>query len=148
MKRTLLILTLAAQFAATSVVAQTDTTTTTEATTGASIATFGSDWTTTMGTAMMGDDGMTLRSASEIGTQFGTLSDTDKDMLRRDCMMHMQTTGAADTTASTDATAGATQTDPAASAGDASATTGTNGAMGMSITAAQMDEICAATKDM
>lgn len=155
MKHTFLILAVAAQFAGGLAVAQTADTTAPDAT-GTMTGTFGSDWSSTMGTAMMGDDGMTVRSAAEIGTQFETLSDEDKDMLRRDCMVHMQTMGAADATAGTDAaaapdaTAGATETAPAdgAVAGDTTATTGTEGAVGISVTAGQMDEICAATKDM
>lgn len=154
MKRTLIVLTVAAQLAATSLWAQTDATTTTETATGTTTGTFGSDWSTTMGTALMSDDGMTLRADSELITQFGTLSDAEKEILRRDCMMHMQTTGAADASTSTDATADTgqelTETPEAevAGTGDATAATGTESAMGMQVTAEQMDQICAATKDL
>lgn len=151
MKRTLLIITVAAQLTATALMAQTaDTSTTATTTAGTTTGTFGSDWSASMGTAMMGDDGMTLRSADELATQFDTMSDTDKDMLRRDCMMYMQTSGSADASTTTDATEGTAQPDAtgqAAVEGDAAATAGTEGAAKMALTSDQMEQICAATKD-
>ena len=151
MKRTLLIITMAAQLAATAPMAQTaDTSTTASTAAGTTTGTFGSDWSASMGTAMMGNDGISLRSADEITTQFDTMSDMDKDMLRRDCMMYMQTSGAADTSTTTDATAGTAQTDATGQTtveGDASATAGTDGAAKLSLTSEQMEQICAATKD-
>lgn len=164
MKRTLLSLIVVAQFAAAAGFAQTvttdttgtvgttgtaDTTATADTNMGASVGSFGSDWSSSMGTALMGDDGMTIRTDSEIATQWQTLSDEDKGMIRRDCMAYMQMTGAADTTTQTDTTTQAdttTTTEPAT--GTADATTGTGTTTMMTMTAEQMDKICAATKGM
>lgn len=173
---------------------------------------FGTDWSSSLGTAIFADDRSTVRSADEIGTQWITLSEEDRSMIRRDCMVHMQVPvdGAADssaggstdigslsdtgtttdmgatanTTADTtaDTTAGTTadtstsaDTGLSTGTGDAAATTdlGTAADVGitndglaaqsdtsvdgaastntsdiLSVSSAQMDEICAATKDL
>ncbi len=100
MKRTLLTLTLAAQVAAFGAYAQTTASTassTTAMTTGTSISnetTFGSDWSPTLGPAMFREGGTMIRVESDLASQWNTLSDDDKAMIRRDCDMHEQhTTG-------------------------------------------------------
>lgn len=145
MKSTFLTLAVAAQFLAVGAFAQTaDTTTTGTADMGAMSGSYGSDWSTTLGPAMFGDDGMTLRADADIATQWGTLSEDDKAMIRRDCAMQMQKS--AGTTGTTE---GSTTTDTAATdtTGGAAATDST--AMGMmAVSGEQMDTICAATKDL
>lgn len=169
MKRTFIILTLATQLAAIPAFAQT-----TAATTGAGsgAGTYGSDWSETLRPALFTDEGTKVRDASEIASQWATLSDEDKDMIRRDCEMHAKSSDSASTTtgsttgtttgsatgsggtstATTDSTTGstATTTDSAAT-GSTGATTGTttDGAMPvLDVAAEQMDEICEATKDL
>lgn len=135
MKLTFLTLTMAAQLAAGVAMAQTSDATTT--TTGAASAsgTFGSDWSTSLGSAMFGEDGNTVRSDSEIATQWATLSEEDRNMIRRDCMVFMQGNDTASST--TDATAGTTGSATAGT--DGSVTTGTDttagGATGTDTTA-------------
>lgn len=166
MNRIVLTLTLTAQLAATAAFAQTDTTTTGTGTADPTLGNFGSDWSSSMGTALMNDDGMTVRSSTELTTQWQTLSEADKEMVRRDCMVHMQTTGGTDTSTTgttSDTTSGSTTTDPMTTApstttdpnatattttsSDSTAATG-SGTTPMNITAEQMDQICAAVKDL
>lgn len=146
MKHTFLIVAVAAQLAAGALMAQTTDSTTAGTTTGTSTTVFGSDWSKTMGTAMMNDDGTAARSADELATQFDTLSDTDKDMLRRDCKLYMQTSGEDEAAIAPDATANTTQTD-GATTGNATANVEADGTMGVSMTTEQMKMICAALKD-
>lgn len=156
MKRTFIILTLATQLAAIPAFAQT-----TAATTGSGSGTYGSDWSETLRPALFTDEGTKVRDASEIASQWATLSDEDKDMIRRDCEMHEKSSDSASSTTGSTAgsTAGsatgttgstATTTDSTAT-GSTGATTGTttDGAMpALDVTAEQMDEICEATKDL
>lgn len=46
--------------------------------------TFGSDWTTTLGAAMLEDDG-TVRAPDDIAALWDDLSEEDRVMIRRDC---------------------------------------------------------------
>ncbi len=88
--------------------------------------TFGSDWSTDLGAAIFTDDTRTtLRSADELRAQWGTLSPEDQEMVRRDC---------AALSAGTGATTGAMPGDP--------------NATGVSLTAAQMAELCAAVETL
>lgn len=153
MKRTFLILTLAAQLAAVPAFAQTSTATTGTADTASTSGTFGSDWSKTLRPAMFGEDGTKVRSETEIASQWGTLSDEDKDMIRRDCETYMKqsdnadgTTGAAtgSTGTGTDSTASSTGTSTGASTG----TSMDGSAPAIEVTSEQMEEICAATKDL
>jgi hypothetical protein len=107
---------------------------------------------------MFAEGGTTVRSSTELGAQWATLSEEDKAMVRRDCMVHMQQpAGATDSTgAAGSATTGSAATDSTTTgdtsqtgtSGDASAaaTTGTTGTL--NVTTEQMDQICAATKDL
>jgi hypothetical protein len=165
MTRTIAALTIAAQLLGTAAIAQTATTT--EPTGTGMAAAYGRDWSASLGSAMFGEDGSTLRSATEISTQWNTLSDADKELIRRDCMVHMQTQGASGSTAagteatgtSTDTTTGETAQAGTASStetgqtatGDATAAAGTDATGStpmMNVTMEQMDQICAATKDL
>lgn len=122
MKLTFLTLTMAAQLAASVAMAQTSDGTTATPEVMATSGTFGSDWSTSLSSAMFGEDGTTVRPDSEIEAQWATLSEEDRTMIRRDCMVFMQGAGAdtegdvsgtaatADTTAGSD-TSGATSMD-------------------------------------
>lgn len=163
MKRTLITIALAAQLAAVGAYAQTSNTTT-GMTSGASSVTFGSDWSMALGSAMFGEDGTTVRQSTELSTQWNTLSEEDKSMIERDCMVYMQqtgdvtgTTGAA--TGTTDATGttgssgttGATGTTGTTTGSTTGATAGTatgDGSTPMTVTMEQMEQICEATKDL
>lgn len=173
MKATFLTLALAAQLAAAGAYAQTTAPTTEgSAGVGSTPGAYGSDWSTTLGPALFGEDGMTLRADSEIATQWATLSEEDKAMIRRDCTMHMQksggttgmtegtgtaTTGTATTgtdtgtTGSTTGTASestATGTTTGTAADSSTGTTGEGSNDMMTVTDEQMEQICAATKDL
>lgn len=148
MKTTFLALTIAAQLAAVAAFAQTSdgTATSTDAATAAD--TFGSDWSTTLGTALFSEDGTTVRAGTEIMTQWETLSDEDKAQVRRDCMIYMQVPGDT-TTGSSTSTEGSTATTDNSAATTTDTTTSATGASPMmNVTAKQMEEICAATKDL
>lgn len=143
MKRTLITVMLATQFLVGIAMAQTAATTTENEGSGME-TTYGSDWSKTLGSSMFGEDGTTVRAADEISAQWSTLSDADKEMIRRDCMVHMQMPGAGGDAASTDTTVtGAADTSSTTEAG----TTADAGAS-MSVSMEQMDQICAATKDL
>ncbi len=98
MKHTFLTLTLAAQLAAAGAYAQTSDET--SDTSGSSMMSgsdsnmmsknFGSDWSSQLKSAMLAEDGTDVRSESELASEWESLSEDDKDMIRRDCMMHMQ----------------------------------------------------------
>lgn len=143
MNRTLLTLTLAAQLAAVGAFAQTGTATTG---TADSPMTFGSDWSGTLGPALMGADGTTVRPAAELVSQWATLSDDDKAMIRRDCMAYMQQSGStgAPTTTGTGTASGTTGT--AGSSMGTTSGTSSHAVIPVTVTMAQMEEICAATK--
>lgn len=148
MKYSKTILIVAAQFLAVAAIAQTDTE-------SGAMTSFGSDWSTSLGAALIGEDGAKAMTADEVATQWETMSDADKDMIRRDCAAHMATsadagmssdgtstadTGTAvetDTTANTDTTADTTM--------DSDTTMGMNM---MPVTTAQMDVICDGTVGM
>lgn len=169
MKRTLITIALAAQLAAAGAFAQTSNTTTGMSSGAGSVA-FGSDWSTTLGSAMFGEDGTTVRQSTELSTQWNTLSEEDKSMIQRDCMVYMQQTGGATgttgaatgttaapaTTGSSDTagatgTTGVTGTTGTTTGSTADATTGTaagDGSTPMTVTMEQMEQICAATKDL
>ncbi|MBL4918695.1 hypothetical protein [Szabonella alba] len=137
---------------------------------------FGQDWSTSLATAIFAENRESVRPANEIAMQWATLSPEDQDIIRRDCMVHMQTP--------VEGTEGAAS-DPAGSSippvidpetlpleggpgasdggtiGDAPLTEGapeTPPATVMpanpanpdplSVTPGQMDEICAATNDL
>ena len=157
MKRTLITLSLAAQMVAFGAFAQTSGTSDPAAPT----ATFGSDWSSTLGSAMFGEDRTTVRPATELTAQWATLSDEDKAMIQRDCLMHTQLSGgatdvtgaasdAAGTTGTTEGTAttGTSETTAESTTSTETGTTSTDAEMTISVTADQMEEICAATKDM
>jgi hypothetical protein len=164
MKRTLFTIAMVAQLAAVGAFADT-TSTTAGATTekaGSSMAStsYGSDWSKTLGSAMFNADGTTLRSNTEMTSQYKTMSAEDKAMLQRDCMKYSeQGTANTSTDASGTATTGTAATGTADASGTTSdsttksttgSTTGTTstGATGtMNVTSEQMEQICAATKD-
>ncbi len=161
MKMTFLTMTMAAALTASMAMAQTtDAAEETGATetgaseTGVSTApvTFGSDWSASMGTAVFGDDGMTVRSAPEIETQWQTLSEEDRTMIRRDCTVYMEGKSAAAGAAEEAVTgsggeAGAgdalTPENSGATDGSGTETTGT-----MQVSAEQMEALCAATSNL
>lgn len=101
MKRRLLALMIAAQLTATGALAQTPEPSTDPTTgqtpdtsaPGAASSGFGSDWSSTLGIAMLGQDTTTVRPAAELVTQWGTLSEDDRSVIRRDCMVFMQQPG-------------------------------------------------------
>lgn len=178
MKRTILTLTLAAQLAAGTAFAQATATETQTGDMGAESQTFGSDWTPTLGLALLDLDGTTVRDEAEIAAQWQTLPDEDKEMVRRDCDMltdesdAMDTTGsdatddsamdtgtADDTASDTGTTDMAEPADPATDATpDTSADTGTAGSdstmsdddamQTINVSETQMQEICDATNDL
>lgn len=128
MKTPLLALALAATFAAGGALAQTTATPPTGGDTGATA--FGADWSTSLRTAVFSDEGGTVRPDSELASQFATLSDEDKDVLRRDCMAHGRAEGDA-------GAAPATQDAAPTAAGP-----------GADVSPAQMAEICEAAADL
>ncbi len=150
MKCTFLTLALAAQLAAAGAVAQTTSSTTGTTDSGVMSDSFGSDWSKSLGSAMIGEDGATVRTESEIATQWETLSDEDKEMVRRDCEKYTEQsegttdveTGSATTT--TDSTVDTSQS------GTSDTTTGSSSTdtTPMNVTMEQMAEICAATDDL
>ncbi|MFN3662491.1 hypothetical protein [Yoonia sp.] len=92
MKHTILTMTLAAQLAAGTALAQT-----TDAQapaenmeTGMTSGSFGNDWPTTLSLALLEQDGTTVRPETEIATQWETLSDADQEIIRRDCELLME----------------------------------------------------------
>jgi hypothetical protein len=133
------------QFLATAALAQTTDTATDDAMQGS----FGSDWSPSLGAALIGEDGMTARPADDIRTQWETLSDADKEMIRRDCAALMDR--AADTTTTTEGTATTTESGITTETGtttetDSTADTGTTSdSETMEVTDAQMQAICDAT---
>jgi hypothetical protein len=138
----------AAQLAVVPAFAQTSATTTGTSGLNAASSTFGHDWSTTLGLAMFGDGESTLRSESELTSQWETLSDEDKDMIRRDCMMHMQQSGGmTGSTGTTGSTSSSTGTTTGGASGTAAGTpmTGSNPAINVSME--QMETICDATRD-
>jgi hypothetical protein len=177
MKRTFLTLTLAAQLVAVGAFAQTSPTTTGTTDSGVTSDTFGSEWSTALSSAFFTEGGTTIRAESELVNQWGTLSDEDKEMIRRDCMAYMQQSG--DTTGTTGTAAGTTDSTGTGTTGSTSTTTGSTGtstdstatASGSAgtqsgtsdttsgtsaagtgamtdVTMEQMEQICAATKDL
>lgn len=85
MKRNILTLAIATQFAAFGAVAQTDTT----GMAGTGMDSFGSDWSESLGAAIFDDDGTTVRSEDDLSSEWSNLSSEDQDMLRRDCEAYM-----------------------------------------------------------
>jgi len=159
MNRTLLALTVAAQLAASAAFAQTDPAAGTAS--DLTVGNYGSDWSSSVGTALMGDDGTTIRPTTELTTQWQTLSEADKEIVRRDCMIHMQTTAGMETSTTgattTDTTTGMATDSTTGTATDSTATTATGtdstASTGletapMSVTAEQMDQICAGVSDL
>lgn len=159
MNRTIITLSIASQLLAFGAFAQT-----TGTSDMASSSSFGSDWSTSLGLAMFGEDGTSVRPSAELSSQWATLSEEDKAMLQRDCAAYMQQSDG-----STDATGAAIGTTDGAAAGtngtaEGAGTTGTAGTSmdttagtatdtttaGIPITVSmdQMEEICAATSDM
>lgn len=155
MKSTFLILTVAAQLAAFGASAQTSTTAT-GAPGAAASTSFGSDWSQTLGSAMFNENGTEVRPATELSTQWKSLSEEDMTMIRRDCAAYMQQSGGASSTTEATGTAGSTDTTATTGAADStSSTTGsasgsasTDATMSMDVSTTQMEEICAATKDL
>ncbi|MFN3844891.1 MAG: hypothetical protein ACK4RZ_03580 [Paracoccaceae bacterium] len=145
MNRTLLTLALAGQLAVGAAFAQTTTPSATDQ--GAGTGTFGSDWSTNLGSAMFGEKGTTLRAESEIVNQWATMSEEDKTMIRRDCMVQMQQSGG--TTGSTTGTTGTTTGTTGTTTGMNDTASGSGIADGsMNVSAEQMQRICDATKDL
>lgn len=156
MKTFFLPLVLAAQMMAVGAIAQTDDATNDSTALGAGSGTYGSDWSSTLGPAIFGDDGTTLRPDAEIAMQWNTLSDEDKLMIRRDCAAHLEkkggmdniTEGAGTKTAPADeGTTGTMAADGSAVAPDGT-TTGSGSSTMISVTDEQMETICAVTKDL
>lgn len=160
MKATFLSIAVAAQLVVVGAFAQTSGTTTGTADMGPASASYGSDWSSTLGPAMFGDDGMTLRPDSEIATQWGTLSEEDKAMLRRDCTALLQKSGGTtgltegtgttspDTGTTSGTATGAADSTTGASPGTTSGMASTGTGAPISVTDEQMEKICAATKDL
>lgn len=153
MNRTILTLALACQMAAGAVFAQTESSAGTTGH-GPMSGSYGSDWSMSLGPALFGEDGTTLRSDTEITSQWGTLSEEDRAMLRRDCLAHSDQS--AGTTEGTTGAVGATgATAETGATADISATDTTAGASGtvdagspMTVSAEQMERICMVTKDL
>lgn len=154
MRRTLFSMTMAAQLAASVALAQSA-----DGSSGSAIlsGSFGSDWSTSLGAAMFGDDNTTVRPASEIETQWITLSEEDRAMIRRDCMAFMQeagdaATGPAVSESNPDAAPGDGPSDAPAPVGTAMVETGTTADTSVTgiieVPAENMQAICAATADL
>jgi len=140
----LLIIALAANLTAGAAFAQTSTTA--PAPSDPAATTYGSNWSASLGLAMFGADGTTMRPDAELVTQWGTLSDEDKAMIRRDCIAHMDQSGT--TTGTTGATT-TTETTPTPGTTTGSTSAATSGStMPLSVFAEQMDKICTVTKDL
>lgn len=126
MKLTLATLAIAAQLTGAVALAQTTESTTGTGTMTTPTGSFGSDWSSSLGSALFGEDGSTVRSTNEIETQWQTVSEEDRAMVRRDCIMFMQEAGGSTDTGTT----GSGTTDGTATTG----TTGTTGATADSAT--------------
>ena len=155
MKRTILTLALATQLAAGTAFAQATATDTHSSDTATGSQTFGSDWSTTLGLALFDEDGTTVRTDTEITAQWDTLSDEDKDMIRRDCTTRQTQSGDDTTTPAGDADIGAYSGDAAPDAtSDAQVPTADDATADadittpLSVSADQMDAICDATTDL
>lgn len=85
MTRTFFTMALAAQLVAGTAFAQSTATDTQTGTMQTGSETFGSDWTPALGLALLDIDGTNVRTESEISAQWQTLSDEDKELIRRDC---------------------------------------------------------------
>ncbi|MFD1510894.1 hypothetical protein [Lacimonas salitolerans] len=144
MKRTFLTLAVAAHLAAGGAIAQTTSTTTGD--TGMMSGSFGSDWSTSLGSALLGEDGTTVRSESEIASAWEDLSDEDKEMIRRDCAAYSAQSDDSDASDST-ATTMDSSSDTSQS-GDATSDASDADDAPMNVTMEQMEEICAATEDL
>lgn len=156
MKRTFVSLVTAAQIFGGAAFAQT------AAATADGAATYGQDWSLSLGSSVFSDAEMTtLRMAEELKTQWTTLSADDQEMLRRDCDRRGQaSTGLGqDSAASETATTGdsadpSTGADTTATPTEGRAETvteseGTSMADGtISLSAAQLDEICMAIEGL
>jgi hypothetical protein len=94
MKRTLLTLTLAAQFAAGASFAQTGDSLSEANAPDLQPVAYGGDWPQTLVLALFAQDALDVRPAEEIATQWNTLSEEDKALIRRDCQDVMQLTEA------------------------------------------------------
>lgn len=147
MIRKLLAFTLAAPLAAAGAFAQTDSL----SGTGTMDGTYGSDWSSSLHSAMLNDDGMTVRSEAEIATEWEDLSEEDREMLRRDCDDYEQqsgVTGSLDTGMT--GTGTTTGTGTATGTGTLDTTTDlTTDGMGMTtVSMDQMEQICTAIEDL
>ena len=148
MRSTFLTLLMAVQLAAVPAFAQTSGTTTGTSGAGMTSDTFGSDWSTTLGLALFAEGGTMVRSDSELASQWQTLSDEDKNMIRRDCMLYMQQSGGT-ITGTTGTTTGSSMGSTAGSAaGTTSGASATGSGAMINVTMEQMEQICAATKDL
>lgn len=95
MKRSFLMMALAAQLSAGAALAQTTPTPPTSPDPASPEALmspnpFGWDWSTSLRTAMFGEDGTTVRPDKEIEAQWMTLSEEDRALIQRDCMVFVQ----------------------------------------------------------
>jgi hypothetical protein len=116
MKRTLLVLTVAAHLTATTAMAQTTSTSVDPMQT----SDYGQDWSLSLGSALFSNTEMTtLRTGTELETQWAILSETDREMLRRDCDLFMQANGGASGSTTGGATGSTTGTDTTATTGGA-----------------------------
>lgn len=96
--RKLLTLTLAAHLVAVSAGAQTDESAGEQTALGgigpsSDPGAFGGDWSMILGSAMFDMDGRTVRSEDELLGQWGTLSEEDRDIIRRDCAVFQEQAG-------------------------------------------------------
>lgn len=133
---------------------------------GTSPGEFGGDWSMILGSAMFDMDGRTVRSKDELLGQWGTLSEEDRDIIRRDCAVLEEqadeTRGegsAAPVSPDTPGSGGATPemgAGPATGADAAADAAGTSGSTGaaqsglpimIDVSMEQMEEICAVLGD-
>lgn len=164
MKRTVITLSIAAQLVAFGAIAQTTDPTAPAMSSNGSTETFGSDWSSTLGSAIFGAEGTTLRPSSELSTQWATLSAEDKAMIERDCLAYTEHSGDSSSTTGATGSTGATGTTGTNGTGGGTDTTGMAGTTGttgttgaatsadggteITVSMEQMKEICTATQGM
>lgn len=144
MTRTLLTLALTLPLTATGALAQT-TDAEMDAPEPVMAETFGSDWTTTLGAAMLEDDGM-VRAPDDIAALWDDLSEEDRVMIRRDCELFV----AEEERRTEDRTeiAGVDTEGSESEAGDSMADDAGPDITPVQLTMEQMEEICATTSNL
>jgi hypothetical protein len=149
MKRTLLTLALALPLTATGALAQTTDAEVDAPEPGMMTESFGRDWTTTLGAAMLAEDG-TVRPPADIAALWDDMSEEDRLMNRRDCELFV---GQSERSTEDRTDIAGTETDRSAEGSQADASDSMADDAGTDITPVevsmeQMEEICATTSNL